>query len=201
MSNGMIEAVMQDRGPGGARGPRVVASSASQEAVGASALLRRGQAALAILTEARQFAQELRRNIWDFSVEIATLQELGLTTNDLRWLVCKGFVQHACETTAEQDDRRVFKPEIALAFSPRSCCVLTDAGAEFLSSTATPLGFRQELPTAGHGDRTNGAPVRPLPKWDRDRQELRVGKLVVKQFSRRQTINYRNGGVFWGWIS
>ena len=40
--------------------------------------------ALAMLAEARSFAEELERRTWDFAIEIQTLRESGLNVNDLR---------------------------------------------------------------------------------------------------------------------
>ena len=46
--------------------------------------------ALARLLEAHDYARDAQHDLWDFAVSIRSLKALGLTTNDLRWLVCKG---------------------------------------------------------------------------------------------------------------
>ena len=107
---------------------------------------------------------------------------MGLTNNELRWLVCKGWVEHQRETTAVGDDCRVFQPDRPLNFSASACFVLSHEG---LVNSYGGL----EVPETGHeaGDPSptanrNGHSSDPLPKWDRERQELRLGEIVVKQF-------------------
>ena len=115
----------------------------------------RFQAALALLREALNYAQELGRSVWDFAVEIAVLRAAGLSNSDLRWLVCRGLVEHAAEITRPGQDSRVFQPTGRLTFSEHTCFVLSEAAPRF---------------------------SRDVPRWDKERQELRVGELLVKQF-------------------
>jgi hypothetical protein len=140
--------------------------------------IARFEPALAILREAYAYACELGRPVWDFAVEIHVLRAAGLTHSDLRWLVCRGLVEHAAETTRDGRDSRVFRPTGALTFSKRTCFVL----AETAASPAQPNN-EQAPPTAAQlqlGPAALGPP--PVPEWDKERQELRVGLLVVKQF-------------------
>ncbi len=150
------------------------------------------QSVLALLFEAHRYAAELRGNIWDFAVEIDQLRRAGLTHSDLRWLVCKGFVEHACEVTLPGEEGRAFRPSGRLTFRNRTAVVLTAAGADFarqmLSKAMAGNGLVPEV-RASEGAATvaggNGAPpadTLPLPRWDRDRQELRLGSYLVKQF-------------------
>ncbi|MCR4410894.1 MAG: hypothetical protein NUV77_00550 [Thermoguttaceae bacterium] len=158
-----------------AQSPRV-ADKAS-----AALVLQRGHRALAFLLEAYQFAVDLGRPVWDFAVEIEDLRSLGLTKNDFRWLVCAGYVEHRREVDAEDDRARSFETEPELSFSKTTCFVLTEAGVAFVRGenlacqAAADASSPQELPAAHH---QNGC----RPVWDRDRQELRVGRVVVKQF-------------------
>ena len=85
----------------------------------------RGSAALRYLAEAANFARELGRDPWDFAVEIQTFREMGLTNNDLRWLLCEGLVEHKREVTAVGDTGRVFQPDRPLNFSEHTCFVLS----------------------------------------------------------------------------
>ena len=57
---------------------------------------RKLHAALALLIEAHDHARAVRRDIWEFAVEIETLGAEGLTPNDLRWLVGRGCVEVVC---------------------------------------------------------------------------------------------------------
>jgi hypothetical protein len=133
--------------------------------------------ALSILLEAYNYARELDRSVWDFAVEIGTLRRAGLSKSDLRWLVCKDVVAHAAETTSAGASGRTFSQTGILTFRKSTCFVLTDNGALLLghgdngTSKANGLAFPQ-LEVA--------APS--VPEWDREQQQLRVGKLIVKQF-------------------
>jgi hypothetical protein len=138
----------------------------------------RFQPALAILQEAYAYACELGRPAWDFAVEIHVLREAGLTHSDLRWLVCRGLVAHAAETTRDGQDSRDFRPTGALTFTKRTCFVLaeTAAGPAQASTDSCPTAAVPLQP----GPAASSPP--PVPQWDKERQELRVGELVVKQF-------------------
>ncbi len=142
----------------------------------------RGLSALAYLVEAADFARELGRDPWDFAVEIQTLREMGLTNNDLRWLVCKNLLEHRQETTTVGDTSRVFQPDRPLSFSENACFVISAAepvtsraGLDSLAKVYEAVRRSSPLGRNGHNRDL-------LPKWDRDRQELRVGGIVVKQF-------------------
>ena len=63
--------------------------------------------ALARLAKALDHANDTGRDKWDFAVEIQELRAAGLTTGDLRWLVCKGYVEHAREITLLGEDGRM----------------------------------------------------------------------------------------------
>ncbi len=96
-----------------------------------AAMRPRLRCALVILLEAYESAADSKRNPWDFAVEIAELHAAGLRTTDLRWLVGKGYVQHAIEKTKGGDTGRVFGKWGQLGqlrFSDRCGFVLTEAG-------------------------------------------------------------------------
>src|SRR4051794_38309199 len=57
------------------------------------------QSALSLLLDAAACADDVGADVWQFSVELSALRRLGLTANECRWLIAKGFVKHACETT------------------------------------------------------------------------------------------------------
>lgn len=142
------------------------------------------QAALSQLAEAHRYAEDAERPLWDFAVEIHTLD---LTPNDLRWLVCKGYVEHAQETTRRAGDGRTYRPAGKLTFTRRSCFVLTEAGLllpHLQVKTAGADGQVVVQPAASLTTHSNGrsTPAPLLPHWDRDRRELWLGKKLVKQF-------------------
>jgi hypothetical protein len=131
------------------------------------------------LTEAADFARELDRDPWDFAVEIQTFRELGLTNNDFRWLVCKGLVEHRQEITAIGDTCRVFRPDRPLSFSENTCFVLSNAGLPLACGDSIS---REASESAPRVSRNAHSKELLLPKWDRERQELRLGDIVIKQF-------------------
>jgi hypothetical protein len=142
---------------------------------------------LRLLAEAYRYSREVERSVWDFAVEIDALHTVRATPSELRWLICKGYVAHASEITMPGDRTRTFRrpPAAGLIFSRRTCFVLTDAGFAFAASLNDgPSWLPRRLDPQSRGDDANpaacSAPAKPT--WDRDRQELRVGQIVVKQF-------------------
>lgn len=144
---------------------------------------------LSRILQAYDYAMDLDRAAWDFAVEINDLRSVGLTNSDFRWLIWKGWVQHARERTSPGDPSRQFRPDDGLVFGKRSCFVFTEAGADAARRNAATV---QVSPTGPHGNgrtkraqrsgsalRQNGA-RRPI--WDRDRQQLQVRGRLVKQF-------------------
>ena len=160
-------------------GGTIVATSLNQPvALSCTCEIGRFEPALAILREAYAYARELGRSVWDFAVEIHVLRAADLTRSDLRWLVCRGVVEHAAELTRNGQDSRVFRPTGALTFTKRTCFVLaeTAAGPAPESNGIGPMAGVRLQP--GPADPS----LPPVPEWDKERQELRVGELVVKQF-------------------
>jgi hypothetical protein len=132
---------------------------------------------------------------------------VGLTTSDFRWLVCKGYVNHAREITRLGEDGRTFEREGNLTLTEQTCLVLTDTGLRFavellaggplpheprLDPLTHETGFasRSDPPRTVDGERSrphettldSRSAAGSIPEWDRDRQELRLGRVIVKQF-------------------
>jgi hypothetical protein len=148
-------------------------------------VLRRSREALRLLMEARQYAAEVERDIWDFAVEIDTLQQAGCTNSEFRLFVCKGYVDHAKETTLAGEEARTFQRRQrpgGLTFSRRTCFVLTDAGNRFACSVLTEPSAETPCGLVACTNLVAEPPETPKPQWDRERQELRFGDIVVKQF-------------------
>lgn len=141
----------------------------------------RGRAALFLLLDAYEYARDVQCGAWDFAVEIKELRKTGCTSSELRWLVRKGIVYCAVEIESATGLQRIFEKHGCLVFYKRSCFVLTDTGATL---TRSLIGQKSEIgrmsAVARGTDET--LPDHPLPKWDRDRQELRLGTLIVKRF-------------------
>lgn len=149
-------------------------------------LLRPEQDGIRLLLEASLYAEEVGYDVWEFAVEIDDLHTAGCTNSELRWLVCKGYVNHAVECTLPSEPKRAFQRlpgPPGLAFSGRTCFVLTANGRAFAQATvdallASPCTPRHTVgvvsPAPATADRK--------PEWDGQRQELRLGDAVVKQF-------------------
>ncbi len=144
------------------------------------------------LFEARLYAVDLRCDAWDLAVELQTLQSQGVQSSDLRWMVLRGYVAHARESTARDQDGRAFERAGNLTFGPQSCFVLTDAGANVarsvLQEPSAVLLAESVLPadqtTRVAASHINGSPTEEtlLPTWDPDRHQLRIGSVIVKEF-------------------
>jgi hypothetical protein len=130
-----------------------------------SALSPELPAALGVLRRGCDYAVECRCDPWDFAVTAVDLRALGLTTNDLRYLLHKGYVHHAVEKTKPKDKRRVFGPLDRAVFTEKSAFVLT-AGAY-----TTP---RQPQ----------------VPFYDRELRELWLGGVLVKRFRRPAELQH-----------
>lgn len=144
--------------------------------------LRRGRAAFALLLEAFSYARDLQRPAWDFAVEIATLHQTGLTASALRWLVCKGYVEHACELPTQNGAARSFHRNEGLHFCSRTCFILTEAGIAFAHDTIAQSSSDEFLDDAVPEYDDSGSEDTLRPIWDGQRRQLRVGRVIVKQF-------------------
>jgi hypothetical protein len=150
------------------------------------------RAGLQLLVTSALYAEELDRDIWDFSVEASRLRAAGLSNSDLRWLVCKEYVQHAREITLPGEMRRSFRGHGGLLFFKRSCFVLTPAGraaaeAELaprprISSAMAAPSAELENAVAAYARRPNGQKPKATPHWDGDRHQFRVNGVLVKEF-------------------
>ena len=146
--------------------------------------------ALQLLADAAACAQDVGADIWQFSVELSALRRAGLTTNECRWLVAKGLARHAREVTAADSDRRSFQNYANLALSKRTCFVIADRGVAYANALlrATPRRRASDSRDSTAVNRRRPAPesnahtATLTPIWDSDRQQLRVGRMIVKEF-------------------
>jgi hypothetical protein len=135
-----------------------------------------------LLLEAREHARAFHASAWEFAVEIDELRACALTTTDLRWLICHGYVRHAVETTRPERRRRAFRRATNLMFTPRACFVLTEAGTRLARAAAgTAREPAARRPARGEPLGSPRLHAR-MPRWDAGRRELRVGPVTVKKF-------------------
>lgn len=132
------------------------------------------------LWQAHEYGEDVQSDQWDFAVDLGELREAGLASADVRWLLHRGYVEHAREMTLPGDEGRVFRRTPGAAFTKKSCFVLTQRGVQFLRQLRESTTARQArvATTEQRVVVTRCA----TPHWDRDRQELRVSGMVIKQF-------------------
>ncbi len=167
---------------------QVIASSSAPAGIALS-MPARLRSALLLLLENHDYALDLDSNLWEFAIDLPSLQQSGLITNDYRWLVGRGLVKFALEVTRADENQRSFRPLASLQLARQTCFVLTEAGIALARELKCGLLDRHSTslpdqplssPVFDSATQTQLFPERPT--WDRDRQELRVGKLIVKQF-------------------
>jgi hypothetical protein len=124
------------------------------------------RSAFELLLQAYKYAEDCERDPWDFAVEAAELTGAGLTTADLRWLFCKGYVQHAIELTKPGAKSRRYSKPGGFLFPAKSCFVLTQAGV----LAASALQAETASSTTG------------TPYWDDRDHTLFWGSRVLKHF-------------------
>jgi hypothetical protein len=151
--------------------------------------------ALSRMADAMGYATDLGCRPWEFALSIVELRQAGLSDNDLRWLLRKGFVEQAIEVTEPSEEHRTFRPCSGCTFTERVCFVLAEEGLSFALACECSVVSRLEernghvrngvAPTARHSDppvTIEAAVAVAIPTWDRVRRELRWGDVLVKQF-------------------
>lgn len=148
------------------------------------------QRVLALLMEAAEYADQTSGNPWEFAVEIRHLLRLGLSENDLRFLVRSKYVVHACEVMAAGRNGRQFRRTGDLSFANRTCFILTPKGVAAAQRCidAMAAGDRALPATIRLATLSEHGPDTSLPAWDRSRRTLFIAGQVVKRF-RWQALN------------
>jgi hypothetical protein len=145
---------------------------------GATDIASEIKTALDHLAKAYNYASDVRSDAWEFAVELGQLMALGLTTTDLRWLVKKGYIEHAPEITQTGDAERGFLPiQHHTAFAKETCFTLTDTG---LLIARGKHDHREVLHFAKGGANRPGGDL--VPRWDSASRALYLGDRIVKQY-------------------
>jgi hypothetical protein len=136
------------------------------------------RAALALLREARELAEDAGVRPWEFAVGVEELRATGCTSAGLRWLAARGYAEHARESGPPGPRGRRFRQSGALDLDGRTYFVLTEAGL----AVARALN-----PRDGHAGRppvsADGRAERPV--WDGGCRRLVWRGLVVKRLRGR----------------
>ncbi len=129
--------------------------------------------ALRALRLAYDYAHDLHRDVWDFSIDATQLHIDGMAHNDLQWLVWKKYAY--CGLKSARGSVRKLKDA---TFRKNACVVLTDDGARFANRV-----LRE--PASSNRPFRKGKFANPMrtvkPKWDPIRRTLTLGPVVVKK--------------------
>jgi hypothetical protein len=142
------------------------------------------QRALTLLIEAAEYARQTTVSPWEFAVEINQFLQLGLSENDLRFLIRMYYVEHATEVTSVGSYGRQFRSSGDLYFTNRTCFVLTPIGLTFSASVVNiPLESQPAIGLGWSIRKSSGPELTPqAPNWDPDRHILSIHGHIVKQF-------------------
>ncbi len=137
------------------------------------------------LLEAHRYANDLGSDDWEFAIEITVLRAEGLTDTDVRWMVQAGLVDFAYDVSLPGETVRQFRRAQNLVYSETLCMILSRSGIKDMEAwfRSRPLPGPCTVPEVIEPGATADPPtIQRIPHWDRDRQELRVGRVVVKRF-------------------
>jgi hypothetical protein len=104
--------------------------------IGSAGLLvsPRVQTAIVQLAEAYDYAYQAQCNLWDFAVEIDALKAIGLSYDDLCWLVVNGYAKCGQEVTKRDDMVRKFHPLQDMKFTRKTCFIATNVALRLTTS-------------------------------------------------------------------
>ncbi len=140
------------------------------------------------LLTAADYAADSHADRWQFAIELSDLLSAGAKLIDIRWLVLRGFAEHAKETTSPGDPQRSFRLLAPTSFPPDTCVVLSPTGASALRAAITrslaisSATAAESAEAQLQGEASGAVAQRPSPKWDHDHRELRFNGQVVKRY-------------------
>ncbi len=150
-------------------------------------IAERFRPALETLVTAFNYADDSRTDHWQFAIGLTELQASGATLADLRWLILRGFAEHARETTIPGDAERSFRKLTPTAFPAETCFVLSPAGALNLTKTLH-ISQNATAPIDNQAAAIGGTKEQPppdsrlTPEWDPVRRELRYRGKILKRY-------------------
>jgi len=124
-------------------------------------------------------AQDAERPPPEFGVEIRCLHKLGLAATELRWLLCKGYIEHYWDLTVPGERGRTTRRTLSLRFSKRSCFALTQAGWEFAEQFNYTPQMQTRHDTNPDADERRATSI---PAWNAMSRQLTVDGFVLKTF-------------------
>ena len=137
--------------------------------------------------ESRIYATRTGTDPWEFAVSIQELHRVGLSDNDVRFLLRLKFLDQGLDVSTSTSGNRELRFDEVHSFTKRTHFVLTEHG---INAGAKALG---DVPVSCSNCRLRASASRiapavadaPLPIWNAERRVLTFGSSVVKQFKRR----------------
>lgn len=150
------------------------------------------RAAVRQLYAGHSYAADLRESCWEFAIGMPSLTAAGLSENDVRWLLKRGYLEHRVEITPPGKAAREFCAPRASGIQVSSVFALTATGVTFAESllaletrrrvTLQQVGLDPLVESVRPSDKFS--PQRKRPRWDAVSRELLVADQVVKKFNR-----------------
>lgn len=136
------------------------------------------------MVEAIEYARRVSCSPWEFAIEIHELYRLGLTINELRFLVRIKLLHHADEVPTMNSSRHFAKPA-DMHFTSRTCFLLTPAGFAAAIDQLNRPSLR--IPRVQVTTIRVAAPAaidqrQCVPVWEAARRILTYGGHLIKQF-------------------
>ena len=136
---------------------------------------------LSTLFAAFDYASDSRLDRWQFAVSLADVLSQGATLVDIRWLVLRGFAEHAKETTVPGDANRSFRRLPPTSLPADMCITLSPLGADTLRAVLPGCHTDAGSPVCDIAESDTFARS-TVPLWDSVRRELRYGNQIVKRY-------------------
>lgn len=136
---------------------------------------------LSQLLEAASYAQNLACDAWRFAITFRDLRDAGLTTNDVAWLLAKGYLEREQGVSGYGDKPAGIRPGPDIAnLSDSSRFILSQAGIGFATEICPPRSLPVESPSPPKSYDVSASQHTDAPHWDAERRKLWLGGTLVK---------------------
>ncbi|HEV7225374.1 MAG TPA: hypothetical protein VGN42_21895 [Pirellulales bacterium] len=142
---------------------------------------------LKTLFAAFDYALDSHLDRWQFGVALTDVLSQGATLLDVRWLVLRGFAEHAKETTVPGDANRSFRRLPPTSLPADMCIALSPLGAETLRAAlpgcrTEPASQACDMATTSASTESAAFVACVTPAWDAERREVRYRDQIVKRY-------------------
>jgi hypothetical protein len=130
---------------------------------------------LALLLQAADYARRSGHSPWDFALDLAQARAVGVTDNELRYLVYEQLLEYVSATPGLPPASGAGLLGGRLLFPPETCFILSPRAVSF----ARLVAATQPLPEVPVPSPAAGAAL--LPDWDLENRQLSYAGLLVKR--------------------